>query len=146
MTAGRPQGEADGAAWEEDIRRMMQMSEDIDAGLYDDVLDPIREASFQRLVAQIPDGCTYDADECQVVRLDLNLPDRIVVTGEAGNGVPIVTHRIVPPAQAAAGPERYETRTRLMPAAEPEHPAPEDADEQRTGLRRTLLGRAYFGG
>ena len=109
--------------WEKRIRRMTQMSQDVNDGLYDDVLAPIREASFQRLIAQMPDGYAYDNDECQVVRLDPSLPDRIVVTGEAGNDVPIVTHRIVPLAEAVADPERYETRTRPAPAAQPHTPA-----------------------
>ena len=112
--------------WQERIQRMTQTSQDVDDGLYDDMLDPIREASFQRLIAQIPDGYAYDNDECQVVRLDPNLPDRIVVTGEAGNDVPIVTHRIVPRAELAADPERYETPTNASRQAT--HRSPRTAD------------------
>lgn len=89
---------------------MTKMSEGMDAGLYDYVPDPIREASFQHLVAQIPDGCAYDADERQVGRLDYNLLDRIVFMGEAGSDVAIVTHRVVPPAEADANPERHDAR------------------------------------
>ena len=112
MTTEMLQEESDSVAyWEERVRRMTQMSQDVDDGLYDDVLGPLREASFKRLIAQMPDGYAYDLDESQVVRLDPYLPDRIVLTGEAGNDVPVVIPRVVPPAEVAADPERYETRT-----------------------------------
>ena len=91
---------------------MTQMSQDVDDGLYDDVFAPMREASFERLITQIPEGYAYDLNECQIVRLDPNRPSGIVIKSEAGDDIPLVIPRVIPPAEVAADPERYETRTR----------------------------------
>ena len=50
--------------WEERIRRMTQMSQDVDDGLYDDVLIPMTEATDRLITSQMPDGYAYDLDEC----------------------------------------------------------------------------------
>ena len=98
--------------WEESVRRMTQMSQDTDDGLYDDVFGPTREAAFEHLITQISEGYAYDLDECQIVRLDPNRPSGIVIKSEAGDDIPLVIPRVVSPEEVAADPERYETRTR----------------------------------
>ena len=99
------------AYWEERIRRMTQMSQDVDDGLYDDVLDPLREAADRLITDQMPDGYAYDLDECQVVRYDPNLPDAFTIKDEAGNDLPILAPTIIHPTALEDDPERYETRT-----------------------------------
>ena len=114
---------AEGQYWQERIRRMTQMSQDVDDGLYDDVLDPLREAADRLITDQMPDGYVYDLDECQVVRFDSNLPASFTIKSEAGNDLPILAPTIIHPTALQADPERYETRTRPAPAAQPHTPA-----------------------
>ena len=97
--------------WEERIRRMTQMSQDVDDGLYDDVLDPLREAADRLITDQMPDGYAYDLDECQVVRFDPHLPTSFIIKSEDGNDLPILAPTIIHPTALEADPERYETRT-----------------------------------
>ena len=97
--------------WEERIRRMTQMSRDVSAGLYDDVLDPMRQAVVTLITSQMPDGYAYDLDECQVVRFDPNLPDTFTIKSEAGNDLPVPAPAIIHPTALQADPVRYETRT-----------------------------------
>ena len=103
--------------WQERIRRMTQMSQDVDDGLYDDVLIPMTEATDRLITSQMPDGYAYDLDECRFVRFNSNLPDSFTIKGEAGNDLPIPAPAIIHPSEMEADPERYETRTRPMPAA-----------------------------
>ena len=106
------QEKADIAAyWEERIQRMTQMSQDVDDGLYDDVLDPLREAADRLITSQMPDGYAYDLDECQVVRLYPHLPASFTIKSEEGNDLPILAPTIIHPSDLEADPERYETRT-----------------------------------
>ena len=97
--------------WQERIRRMTQMSQDVDDGLYDDVLIPMTEATDRLITSQMPDGYAYDLDECRFVRLDPNLPDAFTIKGEAGNDLPVPAPTIIHPTDLQADPERYETRT-----------------------------------
>ena len=97
--------------WEERIRRMTQMSQDVDDGLYDDVLFPMAEATIRLITNQMPDGYAYDLDECRFVRLDPNLPDDFTIKGEAGNDLPVPAPAIIHPTALQADPERYETGT-----------------------------------
>ena len=97
--------------WEERIRRMTQMSQDVDDGLYDDVLIPMAEATIRLITSQMPDGYAYDLDECQIVRYDPNLPNTFTIKGEAGNDLPVPAPTIIHPTAIQADPERYETRT-----------------------------------
>ena len=85
MTTKMLKEEADLAYWEERIQRMTQMSQDIDDGLYDDVLNPRREAGIRLITDQLPDGYAYDHDESQIVRFDPDLPNTFMIKGEAGN-------------------------------------------------------------
>ena len=103
--------------WEERIRRMTQMSQDVSAGLYDDVLDPMREAVVTLITSQMPNGYAYDYKKCQVVRLDPHLPDTFIIKGEAGNDLPVPAPAIIHPTALQADPERYKTRTRPTPDA-----------------------------
>ena len=100
MTIGGCQEESDIATWEERIRRMTQMSEGMDAGLYDDVLE-------------YPDFPTAKPTTTLSVKWCGWTPT--CPTGSSsrakrasGNDVLIVTHRVVLPTEAAADPERYE--------------------------------------
>ncbi len=97
--------------WEERIRRMTQMSQDVDDGLYDDVLIPLREATDRLITSQMPDGYAYDLDECRFVRFNSNLPDSFTIKGEAGNDLPVPAPAIIHPTALEDDPERYETRT-----------------------------------
>ena len=99
------------AYWKERIRRMTQMSQDVSAGLYDDVLDPKRQAVVTLITSQMPDGYAYDYNECRVVRFDPHLPDSFTIKGEAGNDLPVPAPTVLDPADLEADPERYETRT-----------------------------------
>ena len=103
--------------WQERIRRMTQTSQDVSAGLYDDVLDPMREAVVTLITSQMPNGYAYDYKECQVVRLDPHLPDSFTIKGEAGNDLPVPAAAIIHSTALESDPERYETRTRPMPDA-----------------------------
>ncbi len=112
MSTETLQGETEIAAyWEERIRRMTQMSQDVSAGLYDDVLDPKRQAVVTLITSQMPDGYAYDYNECRVVRFDPHLPDTFTIKGEAGNDLPVPALTVLDPADLEADPERYETRT-----------------------------------
>ena len=106
----------DEAYWEERIRRMTQMSQDIDDGLYDDVPDPRREAGIRLITDQLPDGYAFDHDESRIVRFDPDLPDTFIIKGEAGNDLPTPAPTVLHPAEADADPERFETRTEPAPA------------------------------
>ena len=97
------------ACWEEHIRRMTQMSQDVDDGLYDDVLSPQREAGIRLITDQLPDGYAFNYDESRIVRFDPDLPDTFIIKGEAGNYLP---------APAPTVPDRFETRTEPAPAPE----------------------------
>ena len=95
---------------------MTQMSQDIDDGLYDDVLDPRREAGIRLITDQLPDGYAYDHDESRIVRFDPGLPDTFMIKGEAGNDLPVPALTVVHPPEAEADPDRFETRTEPAPA------------------------------
>ena len=119
MTTKMPKEEADLAAyWEEHLRRMTQMSQDVDDGLYDDVLGPRREAGIRLITDQLPDGYAYDYDESRIVRFDPDLPDTFIIKGEAGNDLPIPAPTVLHPAEAETDPDRFETKTEPMPAPE----------------------------
>ena len=119
MTAKMLKEEADLAAyWEERIRRMTQMSEDVDDGLYDDVFGPRREAGIRLITDQLPDGYAYDYDESRIVRFDPDLPDTFIIKNEAGNDLPVPAPTVVHPAEAEADPDRFETKTEPAPAPE----------------------------
>jgi len=118
MTTKMLKEEADLAYWEERIRRMTQMSQDVDDGLYDDVLGPQREAGIRLITDQLPDGYAFDYDESRIVRLDPNLPDTFMIKGEAGNDLPAPAPIVLHPAEIEADPDRYETRTEPAPAPE----------------------------
>lgn len=112
MTTKMPKEEADLAAyWEEHFRWMTQMSQDVDDGLYDDVLGPQREAGIRLITDQLPDGYAFDYDEGRIVRFDPDLPDTFIIKGEAGNDLPVPAPTVLHPAEAEADPDRYETRT-----------------------------------
>ena len=100
--------------WEERIRRMTQMSQDVSAGLHDDVLDPMREAIVTLITSQMPDGYAYDYNECRIVRCDPNLPDTFTIKSEAGNDLPVPAPATIHPTALQTDPERYKTRTRRM--------------------------------
>ena len=102
--------------WEERIRRMTQMSQDIDDGLYDDVLIPMAEATIRLITSQMPHGYAYDYNECRIVRFDPNLPDTFTIKSEAGNNLPVPAPTVLDPADLETDPKRYETRTRPMPS------------------------------
>ena len=106
----------DEAYWEERIRRMTQMSQDVDDGLYDDVFDPRREAGIRLITDQLPDGYAFDHDERRIVRFDPDLPDTFIIKGEAGNDLPTPAPTVLHPAEADADPDRFETRTEPAPA------------------------------
>ena len=116
MTTKMLKEEADLAYWEERIRRMTQMSQDVDDGLYDDVLGPLHEATTRLITDQLPDGYAYDHDESRIVRFDPDLPDTFIIKGEAGNDLPVPAPTVLHPAEADADPERFETRTEPAPA------------------------------
>ena len=116
MTTKMLKEEADLAYWEERIRRMTQMSQDVDDGLYDDVLGPLHEATTRLITDQLPDGYAFDYDESRIVRFDTDLPDTFIIKGEAGNDLPAPALTVVHPAEADADPERFETRTEPAPA------------------------------
>ena len=116
MTTKMLKEEADLAYWEERIRQMTQMSQDIDDGLYDDVLNPRREAGIRLITDQLPDGYAFDYDESRIVRFDPDLPDTFIIKGEAGNDLPTPALTVVHPAEVDADPERFETRTEPAPA------------------------------
>ncbi len=119
MTTKMLKEEADLAAyWEKRIQRMTQMSQDVDDGLYDDVLGPLREATTRLITDQLPNGYAYDYDECQIVRFDPDLPDTFIIKGEAGNDLPVPAPTVLHPAEAEADPDRYETKTEPAPAPE----------------------------
>ena len=119
MTTKMLKEEADLAAyWEERIQRMTQMSQDVDDGLYDDVLGPLREATTRLITDQLPNGYAYDYDECQIVRFDPDLPDTFIIKGEAGNDLPVPAPTVLHPAEAEADPDRFETKTEPAPAPE----------------------------
>ena len=106
----------DEAYWEERFRRMTQMSQDVDDGLYDDVLGPLHEATTRLITDQLPDGYAYDHDESRIVRFDPDLPDTFIIKGEAGNDLPTPAPTVVHPAEVDADPDRFETRTEPAPA------------------------------
>ena len=103
------------AYWEEHFRRMTQMSQDIDDGLYDDMLSPRRAAGIRLITDQLPDGYAFDHDESRIVRFDPDLPDTFIIKGEAGNDLPTPAPTVVHPAKAEADPDRFETRTEPAP-------------------------------
>ena len=119
MTTKMLKEEADLAAyWEERIRWMTQMSQDIDDGLYDDMLGPLHEAGIRLITDQLPDGYAYDYDESRIVRFDPDLPDTFIIKGEAGNDLPVPAPTVLHPAEAEADPDRFETKTEPAPAPE----------------------------
>ena len=133
MTTKMPKEEADLAAyWEKHFRRMTQMSQDIDDGLYDDVLGPQREAGIRLITDQLPDGYAFDCDESRIVRFDPDLPDTFIIKGEAGNDLPIPAPTVLHPAEAKADPDRYETRT------EPTPPSPASEGRHRKEYLRRV--------
>ena len=97
---------------------MTQMSQDIDDGLYDDVLGPQREAGIRLITDQLPDGYAYDYDESRIVRFNPDLPDTFIIKGEAGNDLPVPAPTVLHPAEAEADPDRFETKTEPAPAPE----------------------------
>ena len=109
------QEESDAADWEESVRRMTQMSQDVDDGLYDDVLDPLREAADRLLTTQMPHGYAYDLDECVVVRTDPGLPVYFTIKSDEGDDLPVGAPTVIHPSELEADPERYETRDRPTP-------------------------------
>ena len=90
---------------------MTQMSQDVDDGLYDDVLGPHREAGIRLITDQLPDGYAYDHRESQIVRFNPDLPDTITIRDDGVNDQPWPVPIVIHPAEADADPERYETRT-----------------------------------
>ena len=95
---------------------MTQMSRDVVAGLYDDVLDPLREAADRLLTTQMPHGYAYDLDECIVVRTDPSLPIYFTIKSDAGDDLPVGAPTVIHPSEMETDPERYETRDRPTPA------------------------------
>ena len=94
---------------------MTQMSRDVVAGLYDDVLDPLREAADRLLTTQMPHGYAYDLDECIVVRTNPNLPVYFTIKSEEGEDLPVGAPTVIHPSELETDPERYETRDRPTP-------------------------------